>query len=84
MPYYFITCRSLTYAQRSIKVLERGGITCYMLRTPKHIAREGCGYGVKLVEKNIQNGLQLLKKADLSPRQIFFSENGRDLKEVTL
>lgn len=84
MPYYFIPCRSLTYAQRTAKVLERVGITTYMARTPKSIAREGCGHGVKMNEKNIQLALETLKKADLSPKYLYHSTGDGTFQEVTL
>lgn len=84
MAFYFMTCRSLTYAQRTVKVLERGGVSCYMARTPKHLAREGCGHGVKVGEQSVQKALQLLNQADLSPRKLYYSLDGRDYQEVSL
>ena len=51
MVYYLIVCRSLTYAQRTVSALERTGITAHLLRSPKIIAGEGCGYSVKVSER---------------------------------
>lgn len=84
MAYYFIVCRSLTYAQRTSKVLERGGIPNYLARTPKHIVREGCGHGVKLGEKYLEKALEVLEKSNLPPKQLYFSSGGSDFKEVPL
>lgn len=82
MAYYFITCRSLTYAQRTAKVLERGGVTSYLARTPKSIAREGCGHGVKLAERHLEQAITLLKRADLSPSHLYFSNGDQNFQEV--
>lgn len=84
MAYYFIICRSLTYAQRTAKVLERVGITSYIIRTPKSIAKEGCGHGVKIAQKNLEFALAALTKADLSPKQVYISFGDNSYREVDL
>lgn len=84
MVYYFIICRSLTYAQRTAKVLERAGITSYIIRTPKSIAKDGCGHGVKLAQKNLDSGLLALKKADLYPKHLYISYGDNNYREVDL
>lgn len=84
MVYYLIICRSLTYAQRTAKTLERAGITSYILRTPKHIAKEGCGHGVKISQKNLERGLTVLKQADLTPKQVYITFGDNSYREVEL
>lgn len=84
MVYYLIICRSLTYAQRTAKNLERAGITSYILRTPKHIAKEGCGHGVKIAQKNLEKALSSLKQADLTPKQVFITFGDNSYREVQL
>lgn len=83
MAFYFIPCRSLTYAQRTAKVLERTGIPTYLSRTPKTIAREGCGHGVKIAEKNIQQALTVLKKVELTPPHLYHSDGDQTFQEVS-
>lgn len=84
MLYYLIVCRSLTLAQRTAAALERAGIGAHILRTPSQIAERGCGYSVKLSQKNLSQALVVLKRVDLSPRQIFITEPDGSYREVRL
>ncbi|MFI3254754.1 MAG: DUF3343 domain-containing protein [Eubacteriales bacterium] len=84
MVYYLIVCRSLTYAQRTAKVLERAGITSYIIRVPKNIAKEGCGHGVKVAQKNLEASLTALKRSELSPKQLFITFGDNHYREVSL
>lgn len=84
MVYYLIVCRSLTYAQRTAKALERGGISSSMIRTPKSIAKEGCGYGVKIAKKNLEHSLSLLQRAELSPKHLYITFGDNSYREVSL
>ena len=70
MVYYLIVCRSLTYAQRTAAALERVGIGAHILRSPKLIAGEGCGYSVKVSERNLSGALTALSRAGLSPKRV--------------
>lgn len=51
--YCLILCRSLTYAQRSSRVLERAGITAAVLKAPLSVSKTGCTYCVKLKETQL-------------------------------
>ncbi len=84
MVYYLIVCRSLTYAQRSAQMLERAGITAYVLRSPKVIAGEGCSYAVKVSERNLPDALVVLKRVGLSPKQVYILSSDGSYKEVRL
>ena len=84
MVYYLILCRSLTYAQKTALVLERAGISGYVMRTPKKIAAEGCGYCVKISEQKLSRALVLLRQSDLSPKQIYIHSEDDTYNEVAL
>lgn len=84
MVYYLIVCRSLTYAQRTAAVLERVGITAHILRSPKMIAGEGCGYSVKVAQRNLSDALRILVQAGLGPKRVFIMESDGSYKEVLL
>ena len=71
MDSYLIKCRSLTYAQRTAKVLERAGITAITAKTPQYLSDEGCGYCVKLSGKRLSDALFVIKSAGLQPGAIF-------------
>lgn len=84
MLYYLIVCRSLTFAQRTAAVLERSGIAAHILRTPGKLSDRGCSYSVKLSQKNLSQALVVLRRVDLTPRQIFITEPDGSFREVRL
>ena len=71
MIYYLFICRSLTYAQRAVKELEKHGITGTVTRLPQSIAIEGCNYCVKLAERHFCRALEILKSAEIYPKKMF-------------
>ena len=48
MNQYFIMCRSLTYAQRSKRLLEHYGIASAIVKAPQCLTPAGCGYALSL------------------------------------
>ena len=84
MVYYLIVCRSLTYAQRTAAVLERVGIAARLMRSPRIIAGEGCGYSVKIAERNLALALTTLARQGLSPKRVFIQNGDGSYREVGL
>ena len=41
MTQYLLMCRSLTYAQKSVKLLERSGITAAVVKAPQGLSSSG-------------------------------------------
>ena len=82
MVYYLIICRSLTYAQRTAHVLERAGIPGYVLRAPKVISREGCGYCVRIAERRLTDALTVLRREGMTPKQVFLQTADGAYSEV--
>lgn len=82
MVYYLIICRSLTYAQRTARLLERAGISGYVMRTPKMISKEGCNYCVRLPEQRLPEALKLLQRENMSPKQIYLQSADGAYREV--
>ena len=72
--YYLIICRSLTYAQRTARILERAGISGHIMRAPKLISKEGCGYCVKLSERRLTDALRVLQREGMPPRQVYLQD----------
>lgn len=58
---WLITFRSVTYAQKGEKALKRAGIDCTMLRTPKELSQQGCGYCLRLRAKDVITAVDLLR-----------------------
>ena len=82
MENYLLICRSLTYAQRTAKALERSGISSMVIRIPSALAKEGCGYCVRISAKRLSQTLITLKKAELSPLKIYASMDDGKYSEV--
>lgn len=81
---YLILCRSLTYAQRTARALERAGIKGHVMRMPRQIADEGCGYCVKIAEKWLSKALVLLRQSGLPPKQVYIQTADNSFDEVAL
>ncbi len=84
MFYYLIVCRSLTQAQQRLAALERSGLTAHLLRTPKELTEHGCGYSVKIAERNLKEALMALHRADLSPTRLYRTVGDGSYREVAL
>lgn len=79
---YLILCRSLTYAQRTARILEQAGISGHVMRTPRSIAGEGCGYCVKISEQWLSKALALLRREGLGPKQVYIQTGENSFREV--
>ena len=84
MVYYLIICRSLTHAQRTVAALERAGMAAQILRSPKSISGEGCGYAVRLPERDLSTALIVLKRLGLTPNRVFIASTQGGYREVGL
>lgn len=82
MIYYLIICRSLTYAQRTARILERAGISSHIMRTPKMISKEGCNYCVRVSEQKLAGALKVLQRENMSPKQVFLQSADGEYREV--
>lgn len=74
MFYDLIVCRSLTYAQRTVSVLERAGVRAFITRTPRSISKFGCGYSVKVPQGSLPAVLDILRRNDLPPKAVYFTD----------
>lgn len=79
---YLILCRSLTYAQRTAHVLERSGISGHVMRAPKAIASDGCGFCVRISEQWLGEALKQLRENGLAPKQVFIQTLDGGFSEV--
>jgi len=82
MPYYLIMCRSLTYAQRAARALERDGISGIVTKAPQGVVQEGCAYCVKVSERRLADSLTALNGGGFEPSRVFLLGAGGDLQEV--
>jgi hypothetical protein len=80
--YYLILARSVTYAQRMQRTLDRSGIRCQISRAPRDLTVLGCAYVVRLAVADLPKALTVLHREALDPVQIFLYQRGA-YREVT-
>ncbi len=84
MRFYYITFRSVTFAQRGEKVLKRGGIRCTLQRTPRWMEEQGCGYCLRLWTEDVTPGVELLRREQVPMRKVYTQSKDGTLEELTV
>lgn len=67
----YLTCRSLTYAQRVSRALTAASVQNIIIRTPQNMSREGCGYAVRIQGRALSAAMSVLAAAKLPPRRVY-------------
>ena len=67
----FITFRSVTHAQRGERILLGDGIGCRILRTPRWMEEQGCGYCLRLRREEIEPVTQVLREGNIQFRKVY-------------
>ena len=70
MTEYLILCRSLTHAQRSVRLLERRGILAAVTKAPQELSSRGCAYAVSLRRK-LEEAVQILRKQEMLTGKVY-------------
>ena len=77
MGLYYITFRSVTYAQRGEKLLSRQNLRVSLMRTPRWMEEQGCGYSLRVRYTEAARCAQLLRQETIPYRKAYlFLENG--------
>lgn len=84
MKFYYITFRSVTYAQRGEKLLNQKNIRCTLQRTPRWMEEQGCGYCLRVWTNNIGNAEETLQQALIPVKRIYLQRSDGLLEEVSL
>lgn len=84
MKFYYITFRSVTFAQRGEQVLNREGIRCTLLRTPRWMEEQGCGYCLRLWTDDAGPALRLLRSKQVPLRKVYIQGPDGQLEERNL
>ncbi len=79
-----ITFRSVTPAQRGEKELIKRGYTCALVRTPRWMQEQGCGYSLRLSCADVPAAAALLRAADVPFRKVYLYREGGHLEEMTV
>lgn len=81
---YFITFRSITYAQRAERILKDAGVRCILQRAPRAMEERGCGYAVNLRQTDIAAALILLRQAQVPMRKVYTRDGEGCVEEAVL
>ena len=84
MEVYLITFRSVTYAQRGERLLNRGGFSCSLRRTPRWMEEQGCGYSLRLQTRQISEAVKLLRQEQIPMRKVNRQNGDGTLEEIGL
>lgn len=81
MKFYYITFRSVTFAQQGERTLQKKGIRCTLLRTPKWMEQQGCGYSLRLWTGDIRRPLEILQEKQVLYRKVYIQGPDGQLEE---
>ena len=84
MYFYFITFRSVTFAQRAEKLLNQRGYRVNLMRTPRWMEEQGCGYALKLWTNDIVAAVRLLRESKIQLRRVYVQLEDGQMEEVNL
>jgi len=84
MKIYYITFRSVTFAQRAEKLLVKKGYRCTIQRTPRWMEEQGCGYALRVWVKEISEAVQLLRENQILLRSVYIQREDGQLEERRL
>ena len=80
---WLITFRSVTFAQKAERMLQKAGIDCTMQRTPKELSQRGCGYCLRIQAKDAMAAVELVQEHGVSYGKIYaLTEGGRPEERV--
>ena len=79
---YLLMCKSLTYAQRASRILERAGVSSIMTKAPKSATGVGCNYCVKVSETKLALALRTLYDAGFGTIRVFLLDTDGSVSEV--
>ena len=81
---YLIMCRSLTYAQRAARALERSGIGTGVLKAPAGLTGNGCSYCVTVSATKGQRAVKILRSENLLQGKVYLQKADSSTEEVWL
>ena len=84
MSYYYITFRSVTFAQRGERVLQAGKVRCTLQRTPRWMEEQGCGYCLRLWTRELTPAVELLVREGVPFRKLYLLDADGNAEELTV
>lgn len=84
MKFYYITFRSVTFAQRAEKLLSGSSLHCSLQRTPRWMEAQGCGYALRIWAREPETAVSLLKNHNIPMRRLYIQGADGQLEEMAL
>ncbi|MBQ2928559.1 MAG: DUF3343 domain-containing protein [Oscillospiraceae bacterium] len=84
MKFYYISFRSVTYAQRAEAVLNKSNIRTTLLRTPRWMEEQGCGYALRLWSREVEPAVHLLRENQVPHKRVYIQKGDGQLEELKL
>lgn len=81
---YYVTFRSVTFAQRGERLIRGAGISTALQRAPRFMEERGCGYSLSLRPADLEQALKLLRQAQVPFRKVYLKEADGNMEEVML
>lgn len=82
MKEFFITFRSITYAQRGQTVLRGAGISTSLGRTPRWMEEKGCGYSLRVSPAQATQAAALLRSQGVPFSKLYVRQDGGKLEAL--
>lgn len=82
MRFYYITFRSVTYAQQGERLLKGKGFRCSLQRTPRWMEEQGCGYALRVWNQEIEPVTALLSEKQIPLRRVYLQRQDGQLEEI--
>lgn len=79
---YFITFRSITYAQRGQAVLQEAGVSTALGRTPRWMEEEGCGYRLRVAPAKAIQAAAILRSRGVPFSKLYARRDGGKLEAL--
>jgi type III secretory pathway lipoprotein EscJ len=74
-----IACRSVTYAQRAVRLLEQNGLRASMRKLPANLPETGCGHAVRVQRERLAQAIQLMKDSGFPVKYHFCEEENGEV-----
>lgn len=84
MKIYYLTFRSVTFAQRGERILNRNDFRCTLQRTPRWMEEQGCGYALRLWSEEPMSAVALLRQHNIPMRRMYIQGLDGQLEEMLL
>ena len=82
MKIYYITFRSVTFAQRAERLLDGAGFHCSLQRTPRWMEEQGCGYALRIWTMEIRTAMELLRRDRVPMKRLYIQGKDGQLEEM--